>query len=91
MSSLCRRYVHVLCLSLALMIPLTRNPGGAADLVIRQGQLIAMVADDPEVLPLKGVIVNGGRIESIIRTDDAAALPRRARSWRRTGDSFFRG
>lgn len=81
----------VLCLLLALVIPPTRTPGAVADLVIRHGQLIAMVAADPEVVPLKGIVVNGGRIESIIRADDAAPLPSRATSWRRTGDSFFPG
>ena len=47
----------------------------AADLVIRGGQLLDMVSDAPNVRPIKGLIVSGGKISRIIAADSSEELP----------------
>jgi hypothetical protein len=51
-----------------------------ADLVIRQGRLISMASEVPEVVPIKGLVIRGGRIERIVRLDQPDALPPAART-----------
>jgi len=50
-------------------------PESSADLLIRGGNLLDMVLDQPEVVPLKGLVINAGRIDQIIRADSDIVLP----------------
>ena len=47
----------------------------AADLVIRGGQLLDMTSDEPNVRPVKGLVVSGGEIARIIAADSSEDLP----------------
>jgi len=46
-----------------------------AELVIRGGVLLDMVADEPEPTPLKGLVVRDGKIEKIIAASSSESLP----------------
>lgn len=46
-----------------------------AQLVIRGGTLLDMVADEPEPRPIAAIVVRDGRIERIIERDSADAVP----------------
>lgn len=56
------------------------RPGGSpeaqADLVIRGGTLIDMVAGAPQPMPVKGVVLAGGKIQRILAADSPDELPR---------------
>jgi imidazolonepropionase-like amidohydrolase len=45
------------------------------DLVIQGGQLLDMVGDEPNLVPIKGIVVNDGSISSIIAADSSEPLP----------------
>ena len=47
----------------------------AADLVIRGGQLLDMTSDEPNVRPIKGLVVSDGKIARIIAADSSEELP----------------
>ncbi|NIN35598.1 MAG: hypothetical protein GTO60_11130, partial [Gammaproteobacteria bacterium] len=45
------------------------------DLVIEGGQLIDMVGDEPNIVPVKGIVINDGMISSIVAANSSEALP----------------
>ena len=46
-----------------------------ADLVIRGGRLLDMTSDEPDVRPIKGLVVSDGRVARIIAADSNEELP----------------
>jgi imidazolonepropionase-like amidohydrolase len=51
-----------------------------AELVIRGGVLLDMVADEPEPTPIKGLVVRDGKIEKIIAANSSESLPEATRT-----------
>ena len=66
-------------LLLASLLACTREDRGpnapAADLVIRGGVLLDMVAEAPDPRPLKALVIRNGRIDAIIFADSAEEAP----------------
>jgi imidazolonepropionase-like amidohydrolase len=71
-----RRLFLPALLAACLASACSRAPDGeSAELVIRGGQLLDMVSDAPNVRPIKGLVVSGGRIGRIISADSSDELP----------------
>ena len=82
MSCVARRSFLTACLLIGVGVALTQagrpaptQAGAKADLVIKNGSLLAMVSDRPDIVALKGIVINGGKIERIISASDKDPLP----------------
>jgi len=53
----------------------TESAVSSADLVIRNGFLLDMVSDQPQLKPLKGLAISGEKIQRIIPADSSDSLP----------------
>ena len=51
-----------------------------ADLVIEGGSLMDMVGDDPNVVPIKGIVIRDGRIDRILAANSSDSLPSAVRT-----------
>src|SRR5687768_14861651 len=53
------------------------SPGDetAADLVIRGGRLLDMVSDEPDLRPIKGLVISDGAIDRIVPANSSEDLP----------------
>lgn len=65
----------LLVLSLAALLAGCSRPAPKAQLVISGGTLLDMAGDEPQPKPLKGVVVNGGKIDRVILAGEPGALP----------------
>lgn len=68
--------------------PAAQSVADEADLVIEGGQLIDMVGDEPNIVPIKGIVINDGNITSIIAADSTESLPA-ARQTIDAGDGYI--
>jgi hypothetical protein len=60
--------------------PVSQPATDRADLVIQGGQLLDMVGDQSNPVPVKGVVIRDGRIVQIIPVDSPGPLPAAARA-----------
>lgn len=65
----------MLALALAASLVACSKPAPKAQLVITGGTLLDMAGEDARPQPLKGVVVNAGKIERIVPADSPDALP----------------
>ncbi|MCZ6767973.1 MAG: amidohydrolase family protein [Acidobacteriota bacterium] len=53
----------------------TESSVSSADLVIRNGFLLDMVSDQPQLKPIKGLVISGEKIQKIVPADSSESLP----------------
>jgi imidazolonepropionase-like amidohydrolase len=51
-----------------------------ADLLIESGRLLDMVGDEPNAVPIKGIVIRDGRIDRILAANSSENLPAAART-----------
>jgi imidazolonepropionase-like amidohydrolase len=56
-------------------IPTSQPTSDEADLVIKGGQLIDMVDNEPTVVPIKGLVINDGTISRVVAANSNESLP----------------